>query len=80
MSLFSVERRPCFSNFGPACCIFAIRWGNALTTVSSRIFAHAWRGQVTLIALFNGTLALYLLTASYVFIGFLFDLHKDHQS
>jgi geranylgeranylglycerol-phosphate geranylgeranyltransferase len=34
-------------------------------------------GQVTLIAIFNGTLALYLLTASYVFIGFLFDLHKD---
>ncbi len=34
-------------------------------------------GQVTLIAIFNGTLALYLLSASYVFIGFLFDLHKD---
>ncbi len=34
-------------------------------------------GQVTLISIFNGTLALYLLCASYVFIGFLFDLHKD---
>jgi geranylgeranylglycerol-phosphate geranylgeranyltransferase len=37
-------------------------------------------GQVTLIAIFNGTLALYLLTASYVFIGFLFDQHKDARS
>jgi geranylgeranylglycerol-phosphate geranylgeranyltransferase len=37
-------------------------------------------GQVTLIAIFNGTLALYLLTASYVLIGFLFDLHKDARS
>ncbi|MBM4147606.1 MAG: ubiquinone biosynthesis protein UbiA [Lentisphaerae bacterium] len=37
-------------------------------------------GQVTMIAIFNGTLALYLLTASYVFIGFLFDLHKDARS
>lgn len=37
-------------------------------------------GQVTLIAIFNGTLALYLLSASYVFIGFLFDLYKDHRS
>jgi len=34
-------------------------------------------GQVTLIAIFNGTLALYLFCASYVFIGFLFGLHKD---
>ena len=37
-------------------------------------------GQVTLIAIFNGTLALYLLAASYIFIGFLFDLHKDPKS
>jgi geranylgeranylglycerol-phosphate geranylgeranyltransferase len=37
-------------------------------------------GQVALIAIFNGTLALYLLTASYVLIGFLFDLHKDARS
>jgi len=37
-------------------------------------------GQVTLIAIFNGTLALYLLCASYVFIGFLFDMHKDARS
>lgn len=37
-------------------------------------------GQVTLIAIFNGTLALYLLAASYVFIGFLFDLHGDARS
>ena len=37
-------------------------------------------GQVTLIAIFNGTLALYLLCASYVFIGFLFDLHKDARA
>jgi geranylgeranylglycerol-phosphate geranylgeranyltransferase len=37
-------------------------------------------GQVALIAIFNGTLALYLLTASYVLIGFLFDLHQDARS
>ena len=37
-------------------------------------------GQITLIAIFNGTLALYLLSASYVFIGFLFDLYKDSRA
>ncbi len=37
-------------------------------------------GQITLIAIFNGPLALYLLCASYVFIGFLFDLYKDAKS
>lgn len=37
-------------------------------------------GQITLIAIFNGTLALYLLSASYVFIGFLFNLYKDAKS
>lgn len=35
---------------------------------------------VTLIAIFNGTLALYLFSASYVFIGFLFDLYKDAKA
>lgn len=37
-------------------------------------------GQVTLIAIFNGPLALYLLAASYVLIGFLFDLHQDARA
>ena len=37
-------------------------------------------GQITIIAIFNGTLALYLLTASYVFIGFLFNLHQDARA
>jgi geranylgeranylglycerol-phosphate geranylgeranyltransferase len=37
-------------------------------------------GQVALIAIFNGTLALYLLCSSYVFIGFLFDLYKDTRA
>jgi geranylgeranylglycerol-phosphate geranylgeranyltransferase len=37
-------------------------------------------GQVTLIAIFNGTLALYLLSASYVLIGFLFDMYRDARS
>ena len=37
-------------------------------------------GQVALIAIFNGTLALYLFVASYVFIGFLFDLYKDARA
>lgn len=37
-------------------------------------------GEVALIAIFNGTLALYLLSASYVGIGFLFDLYKDARA
>ncbi len=37
-------------------------------------------GQVTMIAIFNGTLALYLYSATYVFIGFLFGLHDDDKS
>jgi len=37
-------------------------------------------GQVALISIFNGTLALYLLAGSYVFVGFLFDLYKDARS
>ncbi|MCX6826416.1 MAG: UbiA prenyltransferase family protein [candidate division Zixibacteria bacterium] len=37
-------------------------------------------GQIALIAIFNGSLALYLFSASYVFIGFLFDLYKDSKS
>lgn len=37
-------------------------------------------GQITLIAIFNGTLALYLFSASYVFIGFLFGLYRDAKA
>jgi len=37
-------------------------------------------GQVTLIAIFNGPLALYLLAASYIFIGFLFDQYQDARA
>lgn len=37
-------------------------------------------GQITLIAIFNGTLALYLFSASYIFIGFLFNLYKDAKA
>ena len=36
-------------------------------------------GQVMLIAFFNPELALYLYVAAYVFVGFLFGLHADHQ-
>jgi geranylgeranylglycerol-phosphate geranylgeranyltransferase len=36
--------------------------------------------HVSLIAIFNGTLALYLMVASYIFIDFLFGLHKDAKS
>jgi geranylgeranylglycerol-phosphate geranylgeranyltransferase len=36
-------------------------------------------GQVTMIAIFNGPLALYLFSFTYVFIGFLFGLHDDVQ-
>ena len=37
-------------------------------------------GQVMLIALFNQTLALYLYIATYVFVGFLFNLHGDAKA
>ena len=37
-------------------------------------------GQVMLIALFNPTLALYLYIATYILVGFLFDLHKDPKA
>ncbi|MEN8149267.1 MAG: UbiA family prenyltransferase [Planctomycetota bacterium] len=37
-------------------------------------------GQVMLIALFNPELALYLYVVAYVFIGFLFDLHRDPKA
>jgi len=36
--------------------------------------------HVTIIAIFNGTLALYLMVASYIFIDFLFGLYKDAKS
>ncbi|MCD4657156.1 MAG: UbiA family prenyltransferase [Planctomycetes bacterium] len=37
-------------------------------------------GYCLLISIFNGPLALYLLAASYILIGFLFDLYKDARS
>lgn len=37
-------------------------------------------GQATLIALFNTELAMLLFLVSYMFVGFLFDLHTDPQS
>jgi geranylgeranylglycerol-phosphate geranylgeranyltransferase len=37
-------------------------------------------GQIALIAIFNGTLALYLFSASYVLIGFLFELYRDARA
>jgi geranylgeranylglycerol-phosphate geranylgeranyltransferase len=36
--------------------------------------------HVTIIAIFNGPLALYLMIASYIFIDFLFGLYKDAKS
>jgi geranylgeranylglycerol-phosphate geranylgeranyltransferase len=36
-------------------------------------------GQAALIAIFNPDLALWLFIFSYIFVGFLFDFHKDHQ-
>jgi geranylgeranylglycerol-phosphate geranylgeranyltransferase len=36
--------------------------------------------EVALIALFNETLALYLLIVSYILIGFLFAFHKDEKA
>jgi len=37
-------------------------------------------GQATLIALFNTELAMILFLVSYMFVGFLFDLHTDPQA
>lgn len=37
-------------------------------------------GQATLIALFNSELAMLLFLVSYIFVGFLFDLHTDPRS
>jgi len=37
-------------------------------------------GQITLIAIFNQTLALYLMITSYILIGFFFDQYKDAKS
>ena len=37
-------------------------------------------GQVALVAIFNGTLALYLLVASYILVGFFFDQYKDAKA
>ena len=37
-------------------------------------------GQATLIALFNTELAMILFLVSYMFVGFLFDLHTDPKS
>lgn len=37
-------------------------------------------GQVAIIAIFNGTLALYLFNFTYIFIGFLFGLYDDPKS
>lgn len=37
-------------------------------------------GQISIIAIFNGPLALFLMNVSYIFIGFLFGLHKDAKA
>ncbi len=37
-------------------------------------------GHCALIAIFNGELALYLLIASYILVGFLFDAYKDAKA
>jgi geranylgeranylglycerol-phosphate geranylgeranyltransferase len=36
-------------------------------------------GQATLVAIFNPDLAIWLFIFSYIFVGFLFDFHRDHQ-
>lgn len=43
-------------------------------------FRACCAAQCTLIAIFNGTLALYLLIISYIFIGFFFEFYKDAKS
>jgi geranylgeranylglycerol-phosphate geranylgeranyltransferase len=37
-------------------------------------------GQVALISMFNGVLALYLFSLTYIFIGFLFGFHEDDKA
>ena len=37
-------------------------------------------GQITLISMFNGILALYLFSITYIFIGFLFGFHEDEKA
>lgn len=37
-------------------------------------------GQVALISMFNGVLALYLFSITYIFIGFLFGFHEDDKA
>jgi len=36
-------------------------------------------GQAALIGIFNPDLAVWLFIFSYIFVGFLFDFHRDHQ-
>jgi geranylgeranylglycerol-phosphate geranylgeranyltransferase len=48
---------------------------NLITNAQACVSAH-----VTIIAIYNGTLALYLIVASYVLIDFLFGLYKDAKS
>ena len=36
-------------------------------------------GQAALIGIFNPDLAIWLFIFSYIFVGFLFDFHRDHQ-
>jgi geranylgeranylglycerol-phosphate geranylgeranyltransferase len=37
-------------------------------------------GQVAIIAIFNGPLAMYLFNATYIFVGFLFGLYDDDKA
>lgn len=37
-------------------------------------------GQATLIAIFNPDISMWLFLFSYIFVGFLFELHSNHQS
>ena len=52
---------------------------NAYFSLATNIRACV-AGQVALIAIFNGTLALYLLVVSYILIGFFFDQYKDAKA
>jgi geranylgeranylglycerol-phosphate geranylgeranyltransferase len=42
-------------------------------------FRAAACGQATLIAIFDPDLAIWLFIFSYIFVGFLFDLHQNHK-
>ena len=69
-----------FLNIWTACAFFRNPTGKE-TYYNLRINIRACcAGYATLISLYEGIVGLYLLTSSYILIGFLFSFHKDEHS